>query len=323
MMNILVTGGAGYIGSHCCKTLKNAGHNPITIDNLIYGHRENVRWGEFFEGDIGNRSVLDAIAATCEIHAVMHFSAFAYVGESVSHPRKYFLNNVAATLTLLNWILDRGIRHFIFSSSCATYGNPQYVPIDENHPQNPINPYGRTKFMVEEILKDYSAAYDFKFISLRYFNAAGADPDGDVGENHRPETHLIPLILDVALGRSKAIQVFGNDYDTADGSCIRDYIHVSDLAQAHLLALERLLAGAESDCINLGTGKGYSVLQTIDIARAVTGKQIPIQIAGRRPGDPPVLVAANRKASEILGWQPVFTDLEDIVRTAWHWHRRL
>jgi len=322
-MNVLVTGGAGYIGSHCCKELKKAGHNPVVIDNLVYGHREHVRWGDFFKGDIGDRTVLDAIAAAHDIQAVMHFSAYAYVGESVTDPRKYYQNNITATIVLLDWILDRNIRNFIFSSSCATYGDPQYIPIDEEHPQEPINPYGRTKFMVEEILKDYAKAYDFKFMSLRYFNAAGADPDGEVGENHAPETHLIPLILDVAAGRAGAINVFGTDYDTEDGSCIRDYIHVTDLAGAHVLALDHLLKGAESDFINLGTGKGYSVLQTIDVARSVTAKEIPAKLVDRRPGDPPILVAANRKATEWLGWQPVFTNLEDIVRTAWNWHRKL
>lgn len=322
-MNILVTGGAGYIGSHCCKELKKAGYNPITIDNLVYGHRENVQWGEFFEGDIGDRAVLDTISSSHDIQAVMHFSAYAYVGESVTEPRKYYQNNITSTVNLLNWILDNGIRHFIFSSSCATYGEPHYIPIDEEHPREPINPYGRTKFMVEEILKDYAAAYDFSFVSLRYFNAAGADPEGEVGENHDPETHLIPLILDAAAGHSEVIRVFGDDYETEDGTCIRDYIHVTDLAAAHVLALESLLKGAESDFINLGTGKGYSVMQTIDVARSVTGKPIPVKITDRRPGDPPVLVAANEKAIERLGWQPVYTNLDEIVRTAWIWYNKI
>ena len=320
---MLVTGGAGYIGSHCCKELRKAGYNPITIDNLVYGHRQNVQWGEFIEGDIGDRSVLDAIAGSYDIQAVMHFSAYAYVGESVTEPRKYYQNNITSTVNLLNWILDNGIRHFIFSSSCATYGEPHYIPIDEEHPQKPINPYGRTKFMVEEILKDYAAAYDFSFVSLRYFNAAGADPEGDVGENHNPETHLIPLILDAAAGHSEVIRVFGDDYETEDGTCIRDYIHVTDLAAAHVLALESLLKGAESDFINLGTGKGYSVMQTIEVARSVTGKPIPVKITDRRPGDPPVLVAANAKAIERLGWQPVYTNLDEIVRTAWIWYNKI
>jgi UDP-glucose-4-epimerase GalE len=322
-LNILVTGGAGYIGSHCCKELKKAGYHPITIDNLVYGHRESVRWGEFVEGDIGDRAVLDAIWGRHEIQAVMHFSAYAYVGESVTDPRKYYRNNVASTLCLLDWMLDNNIRYFIFSSTCATYGNPHYTPIDEQHPREPINPYGRTKLTVEEILKDYSAAYDLKYMSLRYFNAAGADPDGETGENHDPETHLIPLILDVAAGRSGAINVFGNDYDTEDGSCIRDYIHVTDLARAHILALERLLNGSGSDIINLGTGRGCSVLQTIEIARAVTGRPVPVNITARRPGDPPVLVAANGKADRRLGWKPAYTDLKDIIQTAWNWHRKL
>lgn len=321
-MNILVTGGAGYIGSHCCKELHRRGYTPITLDNLVYGHRQSVRWGNFFQGDIRDGRVLKDIFQRHRIEAVMHFAAYAYVGESVIDPRKYYENNVLGTLTLLGHLLVNKVRYFIFSSTCATYGLPQKLPLDENHPRRPINPYGKTKYMIEEILSDYSGAYDLTFMSLRYFNAAGADPDGEIGEEHDPETHLIPLILNAAGDPSDPIKVFGSDYDTADGTCVRDYIHVSDLADAHVLALERLMNGHGSDFINLGTGSGFSVLQTIEKASQVTGKKIPYTFAERRPGDPAVLVASNQKARKVLGWHPKVTDLEDIIRTAWHWHRK-
>jgi UDP-glucose 4-epimerase len=322
-MDILVTGGAGYIGSHCCKQLKRRGYNPVTIDNLVYGHRENVKWGPFYEGDIAGRQVLEEIFRSHRVQAVMHFAAFAYVGESVTDPQKYYDNNLKGTIGLLDALLTNDIRHFIFSSSCATYGIPEKIPIDESHPQNPISPYGKSKYMVEEILKDYSSAYPFDFMSLRYFNAAGADPDGEIGEKHDPETHLIPLILDVARGRSPSIKVFGTDYDTADGSCIRDYIHVTDLADAHILALERLLAGAKSGFVNLGTGRGYSVLQVIEAAARVTGCAISHEVTDRRPGDPATLIASNGRASDILGWTPQYPELEDIIATAWRWHQKI
>jgi UDP-glucose-4-epimerase GalE len=322
-MDILVTGGAGYIGSHCCKELHRRGDTPVTLDNLVYGHRENVKWGPFYEGDIGDRQVLEEILKHHRVQAVMHFAAFAYVGESVIDPKKYYGNNLKGTISLLNSLLANGVKHFIFSSSCATYGIPDRIPIDEKHPQQPISPYGKSKFMVEEILKDYSAAYPFDFMSLRYFNAAGADPEGETGENHDPETHLIPLVLDVAKGRSKSIKVFGTDYDTDDGSCIRDYIHVTDLADAHVLALEKLLSGHKSDFINLGTGQGYSVLQVIDTASRITECEIPYKAIERRPGDPAVLIASNEKARQVLGWQPRHPELETIISSAWNWHRKL
>lgn len=322
-MNILVTGGAGYIGSHCCKELHRRGHTPITLDNLVYGHRENVKWGKLFQGNISNDRVLNDIFKIHTIHAVMHFAAYAYVGESMVDPRKYYENNVMGTITLLHHLLENNVRYFIFSSTCATYGVPQKLPLDENHPRRPINPYGKTKYMIEEILSDYSAAYDLKFMCLRYFNAAGADPEGEIGEKHDPETHLIPLILDAAVDRSKAVQVFGNDYDTADGTCVRDFIHVSDLADAHVLALEQLLKGHASDFINLGTGSGFSVLQAIEKASKVTGKKIPYTIAERRPGDPAVLIASNQKARKVLGWKPKYTNLGDIIQTAWNWHQKI
>jgi UDP-glucose 4-epimerase len=322
-MNILVTGGAGYIGSHCCKALFRKGMHPVTIDNLVYGHRNFVRWGEFFQGDVGNSADLKKLFSRHQIDAVMHFAAYAYVGESVQEPLKYYENNLRNTIELLHAVVENGIQYVVFSSTCATYGNPEKIPIDEKHPQNPINPYGRTKRMIEEILEDYAAAYDLKYTSLRYFNAAGADPDGEIGEDHDPETHLIPLVLDVAAARRPSIKIFGTDYQTPDGTCIRDYIHVTDLAEAHILALQRLMDGAESSCYNLGTGSGFSVLEVIERARQITGQTIRAENTGRRPGDPPVLIASNEKAVSELGWNPVHADLDDIIRTAWRWHRKL
>ena len=322
-MDILVTGGAGYIGSHCCKELHRRGYTPVTLDNLVYGHRANVRWGPFFEGSIDDHKILDRIFNLHRIKAVLHFAAFAYVGESVTDPKKYYQNNLKKTIGLLDALITNGVKHVIFSSSCATYGSPNQVPIDESHPQHPINPYGKTKYMVEEILKDYSHAYPFSYMSLRYFNAAGADMDSEIGENHDPETHLIPLVLDVAKGRSSKVNVFGTDYDTQDGSCIRDYIHVTDLADAHVLALERLLEGHQSEFINLGTGEGYSVLQVIETASKVTGIDISYAVTDRRQGDPAVLIASNTKALDVLGWSPRYPGLETIISSAWKWHRRI
>jgi len=323
MTNVLVTGGAGYIGSHCCKELRGSGFNPITFDNLVYGYEENVRWGDFYRGDLGNPQDLHDCFTRYRIDAVIHFAAYAYVGESVVDPLKYYQNNVGNTIRLLQAALSKEVRSVIFSSSCATYGIPEATPIDEAHPLNPINPYGRTKQMIEQILADCDSAYGLRYASLRYFNAAGADPQGEVGENHNPETHLIPLILDVAAGKSKEIRIFGDDYPTADGTCIRDYIHVTDLARAHILALERLLDGAPSDFYNLGQGRGFSVTEVIDQVSAVTGRDIASVRVDRRPGDPPVLVASNTKSKECLNWQPEYTNLEDIVGTAWNWHQTL
>jgi UDP-glucose 4-epimerase len=322
-LNILVTGGAGYIGSHCCKALSQKGLHPVTIDNLVYGHRNFVRWGEFLQGDVGNPADLKKLFSQHQIDAVMHFAAYAYVGESVQEPLKYYENNLRNTIELLHAVVENDIQYFIFSSTCATYGNPQKIPIDEKHPQNPINPYGKTKRMIEEILEDYGSAYGLKSTSLRYFNAAGADLDGDIGEDHDPETHLIPLVLDVAAARRASIKVFGTDYETPDGTCIRDYIHVTDLAEAHILALQRLMDGAESSHYNLGTGSGFSVLDVIERARQITGKNILAENTGRRPGDPPVLIASNEKAIAELGWNPVYADLDDIIGTAWRWHQKL
>ena len=320
-MKVLVTGGAGYIGSHCCKQLHQKGYQPITIDNLVYGHAENVKWGQFYQGDIRDETLLERIFSENEIGAVIHFAAFAYVGESVQKPREYYTNNLRNTITLLEKTLQHAVSCFIFSSTCATYGRPQRIPIDEEHPQDPINPYGRSKHMIEQILSDYGKTYDFRFMSLRYFNAAGADLEGEIGENHTPETHLIPLILDVAKGRREHLDVYGNDYDTEDGSCVRDYIHVTDLADAHVHALEKLLGGASSEFVNLGTGDGYSVLQVIEQAAAITGQKIPFRIADRRPGDPAVLIASNKKARAVLGWKPKHSNLKTIIHTAWNWHQ--
>jgi UDP-glucose-4-epimerase GalE len=321
MNNILVVGGAGYIGSYMCKYLSKNGYHPVILDNLIYGHREAVKWGSFFKGSMDDSALLDQIFSEHQIAAVMHFAAFCYVGESVLQPARYYRNNVANTLNLLEFMNKRGVRSFIFSSSSATYGEPVEIPITENHTQNPINPYGRSKLMVEQIMEDFSHAYKSECVSLRYFNAAGADPDGELGEDHNPETHLIPLVLKTAIGKREMINIFGDDYPTKDGTCIRDYIHIDDLAQAHLLALKRLLSGLPGGCFNLGNGSGHSVMQLIETARKVTGKTIPSKVVDRRPGDPAVLIGSSEKAIKTLGWHPRFPELETIIETAWKWHK--
>jgi UDP-glucose 4-epimerase len=326
-MAILVTGGAGYIGSATVELLRQNGEEVVVLDNLCYGHRAAVDGSTpFYEGDIGDSELVGAIARKHGIEACIHFAAFAYVGESVEQPGKYFENNTAQTLALLESLRAAGTKKFIFSSTCATYGEPQYVPLDEAHPQHPANPYGWSKFMVERILESYDRAYDFKFVALRYFNAAGAMP-GDVqagstprGEDHDPETHLIPLILQVALDQREQISVFGSDYPTPDGTAIRDYIHIEDLGQAHLLALEHLRRGGQSEFINLGNGAGYSVLEVIEMVRKVSGQEIPTKMEARRAGDPSRLIAKANKAREVLGWQPKHPDLESIIRSAWQWH---
>lgn len=321
MSNILVVGGAGYIGSHMCKVLGQNGHTPIVLDNLIYGHRNAVRWGPFVEGAVEDRSLLDRVFSEYAIDAVMHFAAYCYVGESVTEPAKYYRNNVANTLSLLEVMVEKNIDKFLFSSTCATYGKALSLPLTETHRQAPVNPYGRSKLMVEQILADYKAAYGMTYTALRYFNAAGADPAGEIGEDHRPETHLIPLVLKTALGQNETVRIFGDDYPTEDGTCVRDYIHVMDLAQAHLLALEQLLAGDPGDVYNLGNGNGYSVREIVRVARQVTGRPIPAVIAERRPGDPAVLIGSSDKAIDRLGWRPAFADLATIVETAWQWHQ--
>lgn len=323
MKHILVTGGAGYIGSHACKALAAAGYVPVSFDNLVYGHEWAVRWGPFVRGDILDRTALVAAIKTWQPIAVMHFAAFAYVGESVENPGKYYRNNVAGSLNLLEAMRDHGIDKFIFSSTCATYGVPGVVPIPEGHPQQPINPYGSSKLMIEQMLRDFGVAHGLRSISLRYFNAAGADPDGETGEAHDPETHLIPLVLDAAAGVRPEIVVYGDDYDTPDGTCIRDYIHVTDLANAHVLALGALEAGAKTTAYNLGNGRGFSVKKVIDTVREVTGRDIPVRLGARRPGDPARLVGDATRIQKELGWQPCHADLSDMIGTAWRWHQKV
>ena len=321
--SILVTGGAGYIGAHACKALAGAGYMPIVYDNLVYGHSQSVKWGPLEEGDIADRRQLEAVLQKYKPSAVMHFAAYAYVGESIENPAKYYRNNVAGTLSLMESMRNCGINQMIFSSTCATYGMPERIPIEEDHPQRPINPYGRSKLMIEWILRDFAAAYDFKYVSLRYFNAAGADPDAEIGEDHNPETHLIPLVLDGALDRRDHLKIFGTDYCTSDGTCIRDYIHVSDLADAHLLALEYLRNDGVSNVFNLGNGNGFSVREVIAAASELTGCDIPYVESERRPGDPPALIGSSDKIRKTLGWDPVHNTLENIIETAWRWHKKI
>ena len=318
-MKILVVGGAGYIGSHMVKQLALAGHDVITLDNLSYGYRDAVKYGEFVKGDLGDNEVLDKIFAAGDVDAVMHFAGFIQVGESVEKPSMYYLNNVVNTHTLLDAMLRHEVKNFIFSSTAAIFGEPEYTPIDEKHNKQPINPYGHSKLMIEQVLDDYDKAYGLRSTCLRYFNAAGADPDGELGERHVPETHLIPLILQAASGRRADIKVFGDDYPTDDGTCVRDYIHINDLCEAHSLALEKMIKDDKSARYNLGNGKGFSVKQVIDIAREVSGNDFKVTIEPRRAGDPAVLVADATLAKKELNWQPNFADLQDIVKTAWQW----
>ncbi|MGP1383092.1 MAG: UDP-glucose 4-epimerase GalE [Thainema sp.] len=322
---VLVTGGAGYIGSHAVLALKQAGYDVLILDNLVYGHQdlvEQVLQVEMIAGDTADRTLLDQLFASYKVAAVMHFAAYAYVGESVSDPGKYYQNNVTGTLTLLEAMNAAGVKNFVFSSTCASYGVPKTNPIPEDHPQDPINPYGRSKYMVEQILDDFDHAYDLRSVRFRYFNACGADPEGRLGEDHNPETHLIPLVLQTALGKRESISIFGTDYPTPDGTCIRDYIHVTDLADAHVLGLKYLLNGGETAIFNLGNGNGFSVREVIDVARQVTGRNIPAVECDRRPGDPPALVGSSEKARSILGWQPQYADLPTIIRHAWNWHQK-
>lgn len=322
-MSILICGGAGYIGSNINKMLNQKGYDTIVFDNLVYGHREFVKWGRFIQGDLSDTAAINQVFDENKIDAVFHFAAYAYVGESVKEPAKYYHNNVTCTLNLLEAMRKHGCDKIVFSSTCATYGIPETVPITEDMPQNPINPYGATKLMVERIFKDYAAAYGLKFAVLRYFNAAGADPDGEIGEWHNPETHLIPLVLDAASGARESIKVFGTDYPTPDGTCVRDYIHVYDLATAHLLALEHLNHGGKSDFFNLGNAKGTSVLEVIEAVKKVTGKTFRVDYDPRRPGDPPMLVGSSEKATTVLGWEPKYADIESIVAHAWNWYQKL
>ncbi|MFK4766311.1 UDP-glucose 4-epimerase GalE [Desulfobaculum sp. SPO524] len=319
--NILVTGGAGYIGSHTCKQLKAAGYTPVTFDNMVYGHEWAVKWGPLVKGDIQDRAALDAAFAKYAPAAVIHFAAYTYVGESVEDPGKYYRNNVYGTVNLLEAMRDHNCGNIIFSSTCATYGVPETMPMTEQLPQRPINPYGWTKLMIEQVLRDFEHAHGIKHMALRYFNAAGADPDGEIGEDHDPETHLIPLTVLAGLGRRGPIKIFGQDYPTPDGTAIRDYIHVTDLADAHVLGLGVLLDGGESRMINLGTGHGASVREVVDAVGRSLGSPVPAENAPRRAGDPPMLVADATRAKTELSWTPRYTNLDDIVGTACRWHK--
>lgn len=320
---VLVTGGAGYIGSHACKALAQAGYRPVVYDNLVSGHTWAVKWGPLERGDILDPVRLDEVFATHRPAAVLHFAAFAYVGESVSEPTKYYQNNVAGSLALVQAMLRHGVPDIVFSSSCATYGVPATTPIREDFPQHPINPYGATKLMVERILTDCRTAFGLRSIALRYFNAAGADPDGEIGESHDPETHLVPLVLDAAAGARAHIQVNGSDYDTPDGTCIRDYVHVSDIAEAHVLALRALEQGRRAaPAYNLGGGAVMSVAEVIAAAEKVTGASVSILAGARREGDPPVLSADASLARADLGWSPRHSTTEEIIQTAWSWRAK-
>lgn len=320
-MRILVTGGAGYIGSHVVRSLAGHGFDVIVYDNLSRGHRESVAQFPLVCGDIANRALLAETIEVWGVGAVVHLAADSVVGESVADPRRYFNNNVAQGLALLDTMLDSGVRYFIFSSTAAVYGEPETLPIPEDHPFRPTNPYGESKAFIETVLRRYDQAYGLRYASLRYFNAAGAHPDGDIGEDHEPETHLIPLILQVAQGVRDVVTVFGDDYPTPDGTAVRDYIHVCDLAEAHVLALHALLEGGVSCVYNLGNSRGYSVLEVIETARRVTGCTIPYTVGPRRQGDPAVLIASSDRARRHLGWSPRYSGLEAIIRTAWEWHR--
>jgi UDP-glucose-4-epimerase GalE len=318
-VNILVTGGAGYIGSHAVRLLAREGHDVWVYDNLSLGHAAAVPAGSLVVGELSDRKRLAQTLEQRRIEAVMHFAAFAAVGESVTDPAKYYQNNVVGSLALLEAMRSAGVTRIVFSSTTATYGEPERIPISEDEPQRPINPYGFGKLVIERTLDDYAAAYGFGFAALRYFNAAGASADGDLGEDHAPETHLVPLVLQVALGQREKITIFGDDYPTPDGTCVRDYVHVDDLAAAHVEAISRVLPGTGL-YLNLGTGRGQSVRQVIDACRRITGHAIACVIGPRRSGDPPVLVADARRARDVLDWRPRYTDLEAIVETAWRWH---
>lgn len=326
-MKILIVGGAGYIGSHMVKMLAKAGHDVLVLDNLTTGFIGSVKYGRLIIGDLADINLLETLFTQNQFDGVMHFAANSLVGESMTNPAKYYRNNVSNTLNLLDVMARHNVKHFIFSSTAATFGEPEYVPIDEKHPQKPINPYGASKLMIERILQDYAQAYGFNSVCLRYFNACGADPEGEIGECHDPETHLIPLILQAASGRREYITVFGRDYPTEDGTCIRDYIHINDLCSAHALALDYILTGKETGALafNLGNGTGFSVQQVIDVVNKVVTEDkctLTIKNGERRPGDPAVLVADATQAKTKLGWQPQFADLETIVRHAWAWEKK-
>jgi len=319
---ILIVGGAGYIGSTVNKELTRAGFKTVVFDNLSTGKKELVKWGEFFEGDLGNIEQIREVFDKYPIEAVLHFAALKAVGESVVEPEKYYLNNVANTLNLFKVMREKGVNKFIFSSSAAVYGEPKYNPIDESHPLSPISPYGWNKAMVEQIMKDYIHAYDFKYVALRYFNACAAEPEAETGEWPGSSANLIPLVLDAAIGRRENIKIFGTDYPTEDGTCVRDYIHVVDLASAHILALKYLLSGGQSNIFNLGNGRGFSVREVINMVKKVTGVDFAVVEVERRPGDPPILIASSDKAQKELGWKGENADLEKIIIDAWNWHKK-
>lgn len=319
---ILIVGGAGYIGSHTNKLLNQRSYQTVIFDNLITGHREFVKWGEFVLGDLEDKKKIRFCFKKYPIKAVMHFSAFANVGESVINPAKYYQNNVSNTLNLLDLMREFNVQYFVFSSSCAIYGIPAKLPVTEDHPQKPISPYGKSKLIIEEILKDYDKAYGIKHVNLRYFNAAGADPGGEIGESHKPETRLIPLTIYAAMGKNDSIKIFGTDYKTEDGTCIRDYIHVMDLADAHIKALDYLMSSGKSDSFNLGNGHGYSVREVIEVVRKVGNKDFKIIETKRRRGDPPILISNSQKAMKVLVWVPKYSQLEQIIEHAWNWHIR-
>lgn len=321
MKTVLVAGGAGYIGSHTVKYLLKNNYNVVVVDNLSFGHREAVLTENFERIDLADKPALDKVFKKYKIDAVIHFAAYTYVGESVISPQKYYWNNVVNTLNLLDTMIENGVKNIVFSSTCATYGNPEYAPIDEKHTQSPINPYGKTKLMMEQIMADYETAYGLKYVALRYFNAAGADAQGELGEVHNPETHLIPLVLKAIKGEIPQLTVFGTDYDTIDGTCIRDYIHVEDLADAHMKSVEKIFETQKSYCINLGTGIGTSVKEIINAAEEITGKKVPLVYGEKRAGDPAKLYASNQKAKEILNWNPKYTNIHKIIETAWHWEQ--
>lgn len=322
---ILVTGGAGYIGSHVALALKQAGYNLVVLDNLEYGHRElveDILQVELVVGDLSDRLLLDKLFTTHNIAAVMHFAAYIAVGESVSDPSKYYRNNVAGTLTLLEAMVAANVNKLVFASTCSIYGMPKQVPMTEEHPKDPINPYASTKWVVEQMLANFAIAYNLQSVVFRFFNASGANPQGLLGEDHNPETHLIPLVLLTALGKRASISIWGTDYETPDGTCLRDYIHVSDLADAHVLGLEYLLQGGKSEVFNLGNGNGFSVRQVIETAQQVTGQKIKVVECDRRPGDPTILVGSSDKAQKVLGWRPQYSDLTQIIKDAWQWHQK-
>jgi UDP-glucose-4-epimerase GalE len=320
-MRILVTGGAGYIGSHAVRLFRERGHDVWVYDNLVLGHRAAVPADRLITGELSEVHRVDQVLVEKRFDAVVHFAAWAAVGESVQDPAKYYQNNLVTTLNLMECLRRAGISRFVFSSTAATFGVPAAMPITEQTPQEPINPYGRTKLTVEHALADYARAYRWGYAALRYFNASGAHESGTIGEDHDPETHLIPLVIYAAMGRRPHIEIFGTDYPTPDGTCVRDYIHVDDLAEAHLLALEKLEPG-RGMCYNLGIGRGYSVREVIRAVEEVTGKKVPVKEGPRRPGDPPVLVASSEKIQKVLGWKPRYTDLKKIVETAWNWHSK-